>query len=197
MSSKLKLSLQMNILVSCVFLTCTYNGTSLFKRLHIKIFSWDFWDHTCASWRLCYQNCKLYSFWVWCQRFAIWENCLWTTMAHLLLVIVVPLVVAAEIRVQNEIYKKLKGEIQFNFTTRNVGNVRSKIQCVSKCTGNYGCIGVGIHKTNDGSFKCFNINSDPLGESLSLEKLVYLKGIFTFLFLLLYICSVETILTAR
>ena len=99
------------------------------------------------------------------------------TITRLLVVIMASLAVAPELLVQNEIYRKAKGEIQFNFTRVDLGRVRSKIQCFTKCSGDSRCLGVGVQKTNEGMFRCSQMNEDSAGTSASAEELVYLKGI--------------------
>ena len=101
------------------------------------------------------------------------------TITCLLLVIVAPLVVTSELGVQNEIYRKAKGEIQFNFTRVDLGSARSKIQCFTKCSGDSGCLGVGVQKLNEGMFRCSQMNEDSAEASASVEELVYLKGTIT------------------
>ena len=98
------------------------------------------------------------------------------TITHLLVVIVASLAVASELLVQNEIYRKEKGEIQFNFTRVDLDSARNKIQCFTKCSGDSGCLGVGVQKTNEGMFRCSQMNEDSAGTSTSVEELVFLKG---------------------
>ena len=94
----------------------------------------------------------------------------------LLLSTVAPLVVVAQIRVLNEIYRKSKGD-NGNFTTVDQGYALSKIQCFIKCIDESACLGVGIQEGIDGRFRCSELNNGSDRVSTCPEVLIYLKGI--------------------
>ena len=93
----------------------------------------------------------------------------------LVVTVTVPTIIDSELAIKNEEYQQTKN-VKFNFSTVDLRNKLSEIQCSRMCSKDSSCLGFGIKEKTTRGVRCFKMKNDSARDMVLPDELIYLKG---------------------